>query len=686
MRLFRLSLIGCYLASQNLAMASDYGLTGLIDIPTARMKPDATFSTSISDDQMWRSVALTYQAFPFLEASFRYSGLHVETGRGRFDNYVTWDRNFEAKARLLEESTLVPELAIGIRDLMGTGIFSGEYLVANKRVSNLDLTLGLGWGRLAGDGDFSNPLKSISDSFATRTKGVGRGGKLSINQWFSGDQVGVFAGASYDVPSVPIRLLAEYNPDTYSHEVSKGYPHPGSPFSYGVEWEALPGLTLGLSHQHGDRWGLALMTSLSTNQKPTPYQPKPAVKLEPLEIAYSDPLASDKLTWFEQIYDEAARLGMSVDSVSMGDVSSNVIIRLGRGKNRSWPDAIERLHPMLSMHLPESIVNVDYVVREAGLDILTVRMARVGDHSLLPNSSINHTKYFMPAREHKDYKAHVDNSMDDASFIIDVGANITVMDPDNPFGYQLDLNVGANVPLNENWSLIGTLGIPFYDNLDKNTRPASSSLPHVRSEVLQYLKQGDIKLESLYVENRGTLANDVHFRVAAGYLEEMYAGLSGEFLFQPMDSRLAWGLSGQYVKQREFDGGLDFLDYDVATGHASVYWATPFYNYDVALHLGRYLAKDVGGTVELKRTFDNGWALGAWATLTDVPFEEFGEGSFDKGIYLQVPLDGVSFASGNYKTAIRSIQRDGGQRIEDFSGTLWWDMRPARYDVFLEAQ
>jgi hypothetical protein len=122
----------------------------------------------------------------------------------------------------------------------------------------------------------------------------------------------------------------------------------------------------------------------------------------------------------------------------------------------------------------------------------------------------------------------------------------------------------------------------------------------------------------------------------------------------------------------------------VVTGHVSAYWATPFYNYDVAVHAGRYLAKDLGATFEARRTFRNGWQVGVWASLTDVPFDEFGEGSFDKGFYFQVPLDGVfgSRSRGNFATRMRPIQRDGGQRLEDFSGNIFWDLRGARYDAF----
>ena len=48
-------------------------------------------------------------------------------------------------------------MAIGIRDLVGTGVWGSEYVVASKEVGNFDVTLGMGWGRLAGKGDFENP-------------------------------------------------------------------------------------------------------------------------------------------------------------------------------------------------------------------------------------------------------------------------------------------------------------------------------------------------------------------------------------------------------------------------------------------------------------------------------------------------------------------------------------------------
>ena len=209
-------------------------------------------------------------------------------------------------------------------------------------------------------------------------------------------------------------------------------------------------------------------------------------------------------------------------------------------------------------------------------------------------------------------------------------------------------------------------------------------LPKVRSDVVKYLVEGDTGLDSLFLEKRGTVFKGLHYRAFGGVLEDMYSGVGGEVLFQPFQSRLAYGVSANWVRKRAYDKSFKHLDYQTTTGFASVYWASPFYNFDVAVHAGKYLAKDTGATLEIRRTFSNGWMVGLWATRTDVSAEDFGEGSFDKGMFFKIPFDGLFGRNtrGAYSTRIRPIQRDGGARLENFSGNIWWDIRGARYDAF----
>ena len=56
----------------------------------------------------------------------------------------------------------VPAISLGLRDFIGTGWYSSEYIVGTKSMGNLELTAGLGFGRLAGRTSFSNPLSALS--------------------------------------------------------------------------------------------------------------------------------------------------------------------------------------------------------------------------------------------------------------------------------------------------------------------------------------------------------------------------------------------------------------------------------------------------------------------------------------------------------------------------------------------
>jgi len=204
----------------------------------------------------------------------------------------------------------------------------------------------------------------------------------------------------------------------------------------------------------------------------------------------------------------------------------------------------------------------------------------------------------------------------------------------------------------------------------------------VRSDVGKYLSEGASGFDSLFLEKRGSLSSEFHYRVFGGVLEEMYSGFGGELIYQPYQSRLAFGLSANRVQQRDYDKSFKQLDYRINTAFASAYWATPWYHFDAAMHAGQFLAGDTGVSFELRRTFANGWMVGMWGTLTDVSYKDFGEGSFDKGMFLRVPLDGLFGRNirTSYSTRIRPILRDGGARLEGFSGNIWWDLRGVRSD------
>jgi len=145
----------------------------------------------------------------------------------------------------------------------------------------------------------------------------------------------------------------------------------------------------------------------------------------------------------------------------------------------------------------------------------------------------------------------------------------------------------------------------------------------------------------------------------------MFGGVSAELLWYPVSSRLALGAEINYVKQRDFDMLFGFQNYEVLTGHASAYYdfGNGFYG---QLDVGRYLAGDYGATISIDREFNNGFKVGGYFTLTDVPFDTFGEGSFDKGLRIEIPLSWITGQPSrtSISQTIQPITRDGGARLK----------------------
>jgi hypothetical protein len=237
--------------------------------------------------------------------------------------------------------------------------------------------------------------------------------------------------------------------------------------------------------------------------------------------------------------------------------------------------------------------------------------------------------------------------------------------PDQFILYQLWGAISGNISFWRGLELSALVGVDFYNNFDKISLASDSVLPHVRSDIKDYLQQGATNLIRLQLNYMFSPMREFYARGSWGIFEEMYGGYGGELLYRPIHSRLAIGLEWYKAKKRDFDQRFTYQDYKIVTSHLSAYYEWPKYDLVSIASFGQYLAGDIGSTFSVSRQFKGGVSIGMWATFTDVSAEDFGEGSFDKGFSVTVPFD-LFFSKTSTKTgsfAFRPLTRDGGQKI-----------------------
>jgi hypothetical protein len=351
-------------------------------------------------------------------------------------------------------------------------------------------------------------------------------------------------------------------------------------------------------------------------------------------------------------------------------------VYIENGTYRSTPRAIGRTARALARTMPPSVAHFEVVPLESSLPVVAVALDRsaLEDRVNRPDAArdIWTTALVTDAEPLRARDVERVEPFPRISWSLEPAVPISLFDPDQPARFDLAAVATAGVEIMPGLSLNAAIEKRIVGQLDDIERESDSELPRVRSDIARYLEEGDPALVRLSADYLAKLDDAVYARLSGGLLERMYGGVSGEVLWKPANSDWAVGAEVNYVRQRGFDTLFSFRDYDVVTGHASVYWDTPFWGVSAQLDAGRYLAGDYGGTITLSRRFANGWELGGFATFTDTSFDEFGEGSFDKGLFLTIPLDwALPYPTrSELSTTIRPLTRDGGQRL-DVSNRLY---------------
>jgi opacity protein-like surface antigen len=670
-----------------------YGTPGLLEMPSAISDDDGELAATVGYFGGQVRNSFTFQVTPRLSGTFRYSGVGLGDELG--SEGALWDRSFDFRYRLTDEGTYVPMIAVGLQDFLGTGYYSAEYVVATKTLGDsFRVTAGLGWGRLGSYNGFDNPLGIFNERFDERPRffenGEDFGGTPGLDAFFRGDAA-VFGGIEY-APSERWVFKAEYSSDDRYTTATEGEGEPlfdrASPLNFGVTWRPAPGVQLGLGYLYGTQLSFQGTISLNPNDRPffggldDPPQPV-AVRADALRAAQSwDRSALPEPALRDRIAAALRTEGVELAAIELADRSARV--RYTNTRFRAEAQAMGRVVRILTQELPPSIETITVEPMQAGIPLSSVTFAR-SDIEAFENEVGGAAASLQQARFDDAGSSagltEVPLARDPFSWSLRPYVGVLLFDPDNPFNLSFGAELSASYRIRPNLVLSGSLRQRLLTTGEQEEREVKPDyeLPRVRTNGGLYFDNDHPVLSDLTLAHYGRPGRNLYSRVTAGYLEPMYGGVSGELLWAPVRSRLALGVEVNYARQRDFDQLLDFRDYDVVTGHASAY-------YDLGngfrgqIDAGRYLAGDWGATVSLDREFENGWSVGGYFTLTDVPFEVFGEGSFDKGIRFTIPLDFVLGrpSRSERNTTLQSLSRDGGARLQ-VEGRLFDIVREGHY-------
>ncbi|HBN90367.1 YjbH domain-containing protein [Rheinheimera aquimaris] len=642
-----------------------HGGVGLIQTPTARMAPAGDLSINYTDNEEYRLWSVSIQLFDWMESTVRYTDVRTRlysADPGFSGDQTLKDKGIDVKFRLLQESTYMPQVAVGFRDFGGTGFFESEFISLSKKWGDLDFHLGMGWGYLGNSGNVNNPFCQIKDSFCDRPSGfAGRGGKIDYDQFFKGP-ASLFGGIEYQTPWQPLRLKLEYEGNDYKNDRAGELPQ-DSNWNIGAVYR-WGNFNFDVNYQRGNTLGFGVHYALNLHKVT---QPKihPAPRVVPEQLAQTEITDRDALP--NALLKEA---GFILHTAHMTD--TEFVIYGQQMAYRDDEEAVERIGRILATEVPNNIKTYRIVNYAGNLPLVETVVDAERFIGAARYDALQTDVKSSYVRQQPESRTLGLTSLPDPRGFYTGLETFWVQSFGNPeafYMYQGGIFANAGYRISNNFSINGTAKVTLLENFDKfnyKVDGQNTPLPRVRTYVREYVTSSTVSMENLFLQWQDEIAPNFFAQAYGGYLETMFGGVGGEMLYRPVDSNIAVGFDINYVRQRSYENDFDFFDYKTFTGHINVYWKPEFLpDTQLTFNIGQFLAKDKGVNVDFAKRFDSGIIVGAYAAITDVSSEEYGEGSFTKGFYLSIPFDVFSLrpSKGRGRLPWIPIARDGGQPL-----------------------
>jgi hypothetical protein len=651
------------------------GETGYINMPSARIAADGTLGFGYSYASpympMWSSITV----LPRLELSARYTRIMngavgaPGTYWGGYGDYK--DKALSGKLLVSQEDRSFPALAFGINDVQGTGLFSAKYLAASKQFSAWETTLGYGTGRISGmfagsryapadwqgwglaaeydANNYRQDIFALQTGVAQRKKGLH--GALEYRWNWLGGQLGERDGKPIANIYVQIPL-----------EKREFIPKIDEPVA-DSEYAERPSLSVWNSHPEYQR---ALLERLL------------AQDFRAIHIKASAGLIEITLT----------NTRISLPSRAVGRAARSVLLRMPLDTHEikihytrnDLPFATYRFFDLGRLRdYFDGEISRKQLARYVSISYALPQSASLSDSDEELNASYVQTRL-------DDEDGGLMSLRRDSAGLdklrIAPGMGVYFNDPSGAFRYETFMQIAAQKQAAQGLFLKAASQLTINQNVSGVTQLSNSLLPHVRTDVADYKKNGNFKLTQALANQYFHPAQRVYMRASAGLYEEMFGGFGGQILYYPSHPSWAADLSVDALKQRDPGNGINFRSYSTVSTMAAVHYQLPFYGITATLRAGRFLAKDWGTRFEMKRHFLSGFEIGAWYTLTNgndittpgTPTHPYR----DKGVFIVIPLNAMltKDTEAAPTLAISPWTRDVGQMVAS-PGDLYQLLEPA---------
>lgn len=585
---------------------NNHGVVGLINMPSARFYDEGTFGINLYKGTPDQKITITSSPYDWMEASFFYTNIenkrYCESEVKAFCRQDYKDKGFNFKLRVKEEGRF-PAIAIGINDIAGTGLYSSEYIVSSYGINNLDMHIGLGWGALnTNSSDIKNPLTYLSNNFKKRPiTASSRGGQFEPSRYFSGEKASPFYGISYALNK---NILIKVEKDVTKIEDSLiKYSVPKSTYNFSLEFNFNENINIALSKERDDFYSLRFTYKKDASNSNKPYRyVKKTRNANDNDYNYFIKSLNANGIGVNKLVEKADSIGLEITQFSHPNL-----------------DLIEEI-----IYKAKAESNIKKDLKKE------YRIVDLKAYSELDSNYYDDAKLIFERKRKR-------------GFSTDTKVNIRPFIASREEFFKLAIMVENKTEfiIKDNFVFNTDIKYSIKDNFqDLNIPPENTFPAQVRSDVKEYLKNFNRPfIARAQFDYHVTPINNNHLMFSAGILEEMFNGYGFEYLYFDNKKNYAVGVELFNVRKRDYDLRFGTLNYKNLTGHVNFYYKNyKFIPFDGKISYGEYLAGDEGLTFEVSRSFKNGAKFGVFATFTDVSAEDFGEGSFDKGIFFNIPV------------------------------------------------